>query len=176
MIRRPPRSTQSRSSAASDVYKRQYEYNSDRIEKNGFFDPMDDFESYWPSWIQKVLTVISCNWAPGKAGNASGQIFSIWRAILIAFDPVGSKKCWRWFPATGPLEKRETALDRSWRKLQFILRRGKLISTIFEANVHANVLKGTLSTDCKSNCMRIGSKNNTTSLLYLFLWTYWSNS
>ena len=27
MIRRPPRSTQSRSSAASDVYKRQVEYN-----------------------------------------------------------------------------------------------------------------------------------------------------
>ena len=25
------------------------------------------------------------------------------------FDPVGSKKCWRWFPATGPLEKRETS-------------------------------------------------------------------
>ena len=32
-------------------------------------------------------------------------------------NPVGSKKCWRWFPATRPLEKRETALDRSWRKL-----------------------------------------------------------
>src|SRR5450756_454608 len=36
MIRRPPRSTQSRSSAASDVYKRQ-EYDSDRA---GGFEPL----------------------------------------------------------------------------------------------------------------------------------------
>src|SRR5450756_2961276 len=32
MIRRPPRSTQSRSSAASDVYKRQQGWNLDRFE------------------------------------------------------------------------------------------------------------------------------------------------
>ena len=31
MIRRPPRSTQSRSSAASDVYKRQHEYEADYL-------------------------------------------------------------------------------------------------------------------------------------------------
>ena len=31
MIRRPPRSTQSRSSAASDVYKRQTTYNVERL-------------------------------------------------------------------------------------------------------------------------------------------------
>ena len=61
-----------------------------------------------------------------------------------------------WFPAIGPLEKRQTALDRSWRKLRVILRRGRSISDIFGANVHANVLKATFSTDCKSNCVRIG--------------------
>ena len=33
MIRRPPRSTQSRSSAASDVYKRQVEYKGERIDQ-----------------------------------------------------------------------------------------------------------------------------------------------
>ena len=73
-------------------------------------------------------------------------------------NPVGPKK-WRWFPATGPLEKRETALDRSWRKLQVILRRGRLISNIFGAKAHANVLKGTFSTDYKSNCIRIGPRH-----------------
>src|SRR5680860_198940 len=31
MIRRPPRSTQSRSSAASDVYKRQLQYEEERV-------------------------------------------------------------------------------------------------------------------------------------------------
>ena len=30
------------------------------------------FWSCWPSWIEKVLAVISCNWAPGEAGNSSG--------------------------------------------------------------------------------------------------------
>ena len=72
------------------------------------------------------------------------------------FDPVGSKKYWQWFPETGPLGKRETALDKSWRKLQLILRRGRPISNIFEARAHANVLKATFSTDCKSNFIRIG--------------------
>ena len=29
---------------------------------------------FWPNWIEKVLTVISCNWAPGEAGSSSGYI------------------------------------------------------------------------------------------------------
>ena len=87
--------------------------------------------------------------------------FSILSGIVILFDPVGSQKCWRWFPATGPLEKRETALDRSWRKLQFILNRGKPISNILGSKAHANVLNGTFSTDYKSDCIIIGlNKNN----------------
>ena len=53
---------------------------------------------------------------------------------------------------------------RSWKQLwtdlgetsQVILRRGRPNSNIFGANIHANVLKGTFSTDCKSNCIRIG--------------------
>ena len=84
------------------------------------------------------------------------KLFSTRWTIVIVFDPVGSKKCWRWSPATGPLKKRETAVDRSWRKLQLILRRGRPISKIFGASVHANVLKGTFSTDCTSNCIIIG--------------------
>ena len=47
-------------------------------------------------------------------------------------------------------------IDRSSRKLQLILRRGRAISKISEAKAHANVLKGTFSTDCKSNCLRTG--------------------
>ena len=61
--------------------------------------------------------------------------------IATVFYPVGSKKYWRWFPATGPLEKLETGLDRSWRKLQVILRPRRPNSNIFGANAHANVLK-----------------------------------
>ena len=68
--------------------------------------------------------------------------FSIRSGIAIVFDPAGSKKCWRWFPATEPLEKRETVLNISWRKLRLILRRGRPTSNIFGANAHANVLKG----------------------------------
>ena len=33
---------------------------------------MGDCNIICPSWIEKVLTVISCNWAPGEAGNSSG--------------------------------------------------------------------------------------------------------
>ena len=34
------------------------------------------------------------------------NVFPIRSGIAIVFDPVGWKKCWRRFPATGPLEKR----------------------------------------------------------------------
>ena len=65
------------------------------------------------------------------------------------------------------LEKRETALNRSRGKLQVILRRGRPISNIFGANAHANVLKGTFSTDCKSNCRRIGLSVQYLSLIHI---------
>ena len=54
-----------------------------------------------------------------------------------------------------PGEAASTDLDRSWRKLQVILRRGRPIPNIFRAKTHVNVLKGTFSTDRKSNCIRI---------------------
>ena len=73
-------------------------------------------------------------------------------------NPVGSKrKCWRWFPATGPLENRETALDRSWRKLRLILRGGRPTSNIFGQTLMRTYWRY-FSTDCKSNCIRIGLK------------------
>ena len=43
----------------------------DRIENNVIFDPIGVCN---PVGSQKVLTVVSCNWAPGEAGNNSGQI------------------------------------------------------------------------------------------------------
>ena len=50
MIRRPPRSTQSRSSAASDVYKRQQTYSfiyKEWLPNSGFQrKKSDDFELY----------------------------------------------------------------------------------------------------------------------------------
>ena len=39
---------------------------------------------------------------------------------------------------------------------QVILKRGRPIFNIFGVKAHANVLKGAFSTDCKSNCIKIG--------------------
>ena len=97
----------------SDWVKYDYNRRSDR--KKRFFRSNRGLQ---PSWIGKVQTVISFNWAPREAGNSSGY--------------------------------------RPWRKLRLILKRGRPISNIFGAKAHANVLKDTFSTDCKSNCIRIG--------------------
>ena len=40
--------------------------------KIAFFDPIIDCNRISPSWIEKELTVISCNWVSGEAGNSSG--------------------------------------------------------------------------------------------------------
>ena len=58
--------------------------------------------------------------------------------------------------ATGPLEKRETPPDKIWRELRHILRRERTNFNISGAKAHANVLKGTFSADCESDCKRIG--------------------
>ena len=124
-----------------------------------------------PCFLQDLSTAVSRLSTGPVAGNhrqhfsiqlgqiilQSPMVFSIWSGNVIAFDPVGSKTCWRLFPATGPLEKRETALE-SWRKVRIILGRGRPISNIFGAKAHANILKGAFSTDCKSNCIIIGSR------------------
>ena len=36
------------------------------------FVSMDDCNRIGPSWIEKVLTVMACNWAPGEGRNNSG--------------------------------------------------------------------------------------------------------
>ena len=80
--------------------------------------------------------------------------------IVVVFGPVGSKKCCRLFCdflQLAPLEIRETDLDTSWRKPRLIPRRRKYQFPIFfGAKADANVIIGTFSTDCKSNCIRIG--------------------
>ena len=35
----------------------------------------------WHTWIEKMLTVISCNWAPGDAGSSSG--YRCWRKLRL---------------------------------------------------------------------------------------------
>ena len=42
-------------------------------------------------------------------GSKKKNVFSIQSEIVIVLHPVGPRKCRPWFPATGPLEKRETA-------------------------------------------------------------------
>ena len=54
--------------------------------------------------------------------------FPIRALIVVVFDPLGSEKYPRWFCATGHVEKRETALDRSWRIAQVVLRRETAVS------------------------------------------------
>ena len=107
------------------------------------------------SFLQDLSKAVS-RFSRGPVAGNHRHFFSIRSGIVIVFDPNGSKKCWRWFPATPSLEKREAALDRSWRKLRLILRQVRPISNIFGAKAHANVLKGIFWTDCKSNCIRIG--------------------
>ena len=62
------------------------------------------------------------------------------------------------------MEKRETALDRSWRKVQVILGRETAVSHIFGAKARANVPIASFPTDCKCDCIRSGL---TVDLLYL---------
>ena len=78
--------------------------------------------------------------------------------VWIVFYPVGSKKCGQRFLATGPFEKRETPpTDRPWSEILHILRREEPISNLPGAKTHhADVLKGSFSTDCESDGIRIG--------------------
>ena len=82
----------------------------------------------------------------------------------IIFTSLGSKKGRRRFIATRPLEKPETPPYRSWRELRHILRRERPIFKISGSKAHhANVLKGTFSTDCESDGIRIGLTANETN-------------
>ena len=68
--------------------------------------------------------------------------------------PNGIENVMTWFPATGPLEKQETALERSWRTHRPNLRRGWQFFQRFRGKRSlANLLKGTSPT-CRSDWMR----------------------
>ena len=60
----------------SDWVKYDYNRRSDR--KKRFFRSNRGLQ---PSWIGKVQTVISFNWAPGEAGNSSG--YRPWRKLRL---------------------------------------------------------------------------------------------
>ena len=83
-------------------------------------------------------------------------ICSIRSEIAIVFDPVGSKKCWRWFPATTAPGEAGNSSRQILEKSPCRSEARKTNFQFFGANAHANVLKCTFSTDCKSNCVRIG--------------------
>ena len=83
--------------------------------------------------------------------------FAVRSGMAIVFDLVWSKKCWRRFPATGPLQKRETALDGFLEKTPTHSEaRKRPIFNIFGAKAHANVLESTFSTGCQYGCVRLG--------------------
>ena len=84
------------------------------------------------------------NWSPSPQ-NESGLYYLTQYGRLV--------------PATAPREKRKASLERSWSKLRRILRRVRPIFQIVVAKAHANVLKGTFSSGCASNCGRIGVTN-----------------
>ena len=95
------------------------------------------------------------NWSPSPQNDLE---FSP-RSVQSCFPLLQGPSC-RKSPSALFRSNWETALDRSWRKLQVILRRGRPTSIIFGAKAHANVLKATFSTDCKSNCIRIGLREH----------------
>ena len=83
--------------------------------------PQDDLE-YSPRSIQSCSPLLqepSCRKSPSALFNPTGSnTITISDRIKKTFfdpigdcNPVGSKKCRWWFPATWPLEKRETALS-----------------------------------------------------------------
>ena len=66
-----------------------------------------------PSYRKSLSAHFRSNWVKydyNPRSHRQNVFLSIRWTIVIVFDPVRSKMCWRWFPATGPVEKRETAL------------------------------------------------------------------
>ena len=49
------------------------------------FDPIGYCNRLRPSWVENVLTVISCSWAPGEAGNSTGLILRRGKPISNVF-------------------------------------------------------------------------------------------
>ena len=66
MIRRPPRSTLDRSSAASDVYKRQYWHSQDK----------DHFEFPAPAFVKNRITYVCANYPLCPGVSFSEQMHS----------------------------------------------------------------------------------------------------
>src|SRR5680860_1916516 len=93
MIRRPPRSTQSRSSAASDVYKRQV-----RVQLCTELEtmPVEDASATWPEDQSSYVAVARINvqpqsaWSENRVTNLDdGLSFIPWHG-LAAHQPLGS--------------------------------------------------------------------------------------
>ena len=143
--------------ACSRVFNNQYRWGTLNNPASGFYSV-----TYASRAARPLLQGPSCRKSPS----------AIFRSSWVEYDYnrlSDRKKCWddcnrfwpnwiekgmTWFPATGPLEKRETALERSWRTLRPILRRGRQFFQRFRGKrSHANLLKGTFPTDCTSKCI-----------------------
>src|SRR5450756_2215829 len=83
MIRRPPRSTQSRSSAASDVYKRQMSPSTSRASTRSARSARS---TTWPGTSRSCSPAPGtprCRWSPGRPTTA-------WRSPAAAWPPARS--------------------------------------------------------------------------------------
>src|SRR5678815_6150527 len=69
MIRRPPRSTLDRSSAASDVYKRQVVHRSDG--SGTTFNWVNYLSKVSPEWKEKIGEGTSVQWPVGVGGKGN---------------------------------------------------------------------------------------------------------
>ena len=101
-----------------------------------FFDPTGSIRLHFPIGSKKTFVSIRSGIVPQLDWkNADGDLLQLppWRS---------GKQLW---------------MDLG-KKLQVVLRRGRPISNMFGAKAHANVLRGTFSTDYKSNCIIIGLK------------------
>ena len=98
MIRRPPRSTLSSSSAASDVYKRQTSSWRSRSSHNSWNDRQSTWDSDWqPKWKEKTShswqqDPPSAQWHSEPPSNSSSS--TTWH------QPVGSYSNYTWAQST----------------------------------------------------------------------------
>src|SRR5450756_2824807 len=122
MIRRPPRSTQSRSSAASDVYKRQlclggnvFGWTADERQS---FAVLDAYAAVGGNFIDTADAYSA--WVPGHAGGESETILGRWMAERRNRDRMVIATKVGMFPGLGGLSAKtiRAAAESSLRRLR----------------------------------------------------------
>src|SRR5450756_1711677 len=106
MIRRPPRSTQSRSSAASDVYKRQIVFHSVTKFINGHADVVGGIivakDPAVCKQLRAMMVVLGCNMDPHQAFLVSRGVKTL--SLRVERAQENAMKVARWLEAHPKVE------------------------------------------------------------------------